>query len=152
MGQSAEQRLVEYATKASTEAVEVATSVLRDDVESRRWREQLGPCLTQSGVANLLGISPQAVAKRSASGELLRITNADGRPAYPVAQFDGRRVVGGLGAVLQVLLAVDDPLTVSSWLTIAKPALGGRTPLAALGDDQADQVVAAAADYAARST
>ncbi|HXH56832.1 hypothetical protein [Iamia sp.] len=129
----------------------MAAEVLRSDVQSRQWRQQLGPCLTQSGVSVLLGISPQAVAKRAASGSLLRLTNADGRPAYPVGQFQGNRVLDGLPKVLEVLSAVDDELTIASWLTVPKPGLDGRSPLASLHDGDVDQVIEAADDYAARS-
>lgn len=139
------------ARDATDEAVEVAAEVLRSDVESRRWRVQLGPCLTQQGAATLLGISPQAVAKRAASGGLLRLTNSDARPAYPMAQFRGRQVLDGLDQVLALLAPVDDPLTIASWLTVPKPVLDGRTPAGALADGDGVAVVAAAGDYLARS-
>ncbi|MGI8940121.1 MAG: hypothetical protein ACR2JF_18270 [Iamia sp.] len=151
MGITAED-LADAARGASDEAIELAAAVLRSDIESRAWREQLGPCLTQAGVATLLGISPQAVAKRAVAGDLLRLANADGRPAYPLVQFRGRQVIGGLDQVLELLGPVEDPLTVASWLTIPKPALDGRTPVAALAAGDSEEVVAAAADYLARST
>ncbi len=144
--------LMALAGQASTEALTVATEVLRDDIENQRWRAQLGPCLTQGAVATLLKITPQAVAKRAAGGDLVRLTNVDGRPAYPLFQFVGRDVVAGLSQVVALLGEVDDALTIASWLTIPKPALDGRTPADGLRDGAVDEVVAAAADYVARST
>lgn len=82
----------------------------------------------------------------------MRLTNADGRPAYSVGQFHGNRVLNGLPKVLEVLSDVDDELTIASWMTVPKPGLGGRTPLASLHDGDVDQVIEAADDYAARST
>lgn len=77
---------------ASEGAVAVATRVLAYDVANARWRSQIGPCLTQAATADLLGLTPQGVAKRASTSDLLRLVNGDGRPAYPLFQFAGRRV------------------------------------------------------------
>ena len=141
----------ELARVASKDAVAVATEVLADDVANARWRDQIGPCLTQTAAAALLGITPQAVAKRAGAFELLRLVNGDGRPAYPLFQFSGRRVVDGLGAVLRTLGQIDDDLTMAAWLTTPKRSLGGRTPVDALEEGDAAGVLGAAEDYLARS-
>ena len=143
--------LAELAGAASKDAVAVATGVLVDDIANARWRAQIGPCLTQAAAANLLGITPQGVAKRAAMSELLRVMNGDGRPAYPLFQFAGRRTVDGLGPVLRTLGGIDDDLTVAAWMTTPKPLLGGRTPVDALRGGDAAGVLAAAEDYLARS-
>ena len=140
------------AAGASDEAVRLAAEVLRDDTDNQQWRKQIGPCLTQTGVATLLGLTAPGAAKRAASGDLLRLTNGDGRPAYPLFQFSGRRVVKGLPEVIRLLARVDDELTIASWLTIAKRSLDGRTPVEALRNGDADAVYATASDYLSRST
>ncbi len=144
-------KLSELAGAASTEAVAVAAEVLADDIANTRWRAQIGPCLTQAATASLLGITPQGVVKRSAMLELLRVTNGDGRPVYPLFQFVGRRTLDGLGPVLRTLVRVDDDLTMASWLTTKKSLLDGSTPVEALRAGNAAGVLAAAEDYLARS-
>jgi hypothetical protein len=62
--------------------------VLEQDIADRDWAAQLGPVLSQRDVARLLGRTEQAVSK---DRRLLRLVNRDGRPVYPVVQFDGRR-------------------------------------------------------------
>jgi hypothetical protein len=54
-------------------------------------------------------------------GDLLRLTSSDGRPAYPIFQFEGRGVLVGFGHVVRALRELDDELTIASWLTIPKP-------------------------------
>lgn len=142
----------DLATEASDEALHVVAAVLRDDAANRRWRSQLGPCLSQGAVAELLGITTQAVAKRATNGELLRLVHRDGRPVYPTFQFTGRAVVAGLGPILRAISDVDDPLTIASWLTTSKRSLDERTPIEAVRSGDSEGVLAAAQDYLARST
>ena len=136
---------------ASDEAVRVAVEVLAEDASNAAWRAQVGPCLTQGAAADILGITPQGVAKRADAAEILRVPNGDGRPAYPMFQFHGRGVLDGLPAVLRRLRAVDEALTVASWLTTPKRSLSGRTPVEELRGGGAEAVLAAADDYLARS-
>jgi len=138
--------------EASDEAVSVATRVLAEDVSNRRWADQIGPCLSQRGVADLLGITQQAVAKRAEHGGLLRLPNGDGRPAYPLWQFDGRKVLAGMAATARVLAQADDAWTIASWLTTPKRSLGGAVPVESLRIGNAAAVELAAADYVRRST
>ena len=133
--------LVELAEHASPAAVALARSVLQQDVADASWAAQIGPALSQPDVARLLGKSEQAVSK---DGRLLRIRNRDGRPVYPVVQFDGRSVLPRLGDVVTVLLASVQPLTVASWLTTAQPGLDGLRPIDALRSGDGDAVLASA--------
>jgi hypothetical protein len=142
----------DLATGASNEALRLVTTVLRDDAANRRWRSQLGPCLSQAAAAELLGITAQAVAKRAAGGDLLRLVHSDGRPVYPMFQFVGRSALAGLGPVLRALGEVDDPLTIAAWLTSPKRLLEGRTPIEALRSGQTQAALLAAQDYLARSS
>jgi hypothetical protein len=138
--------LIELAKDASPEAVALAEEILRGDIENRAWAAQVGPCLTRSTVARLLGKSEQAVAQ---DGRLLSYRNGDGRIAYPVVQFDGPRPVAGLDTVMAVLTAGgDDDLTVLAWLTAPKPALDGRSPIDALRSGEVDLVMRLARAWA----
>lgn len=124
--------------RASGPAQALALAVLEQDLADQQWAGQVGAALTQADVARLLDVSVQAVSK---SRSLLRVVNRDGRVVYPVVQFDGRRPLPGLGAVLSLLDGPLLPLTIASWLTTGQPSLDGRTPADALRDGDESAVV-----------
>ena len=69
----------------------------------------------------------------------------DGEIGYPVFQFDGRRALPGIRAVIGILgPVVASPWTIASWLTSASTILDGRTPIQALRDGHIEAVMAAA--------
>ena len=111
-------RLAEMLTAASPAAQDHVARVLEQDLADRAWGRQIGPSLSQADVARLLGISAQAVSKSRA---LLRLRNRDGRPVYPVLQFDGRRPLAGVAEVVALLDGPLLPLSIASWLTSPKP-------------------------------
>jgi hypothetical protein len=128
--------LARLADRASAAAIELARVVLEQDVADKTWAAQLGPALSQPDTARLLGKSEQAVSK---DARLLRIRNRDGRPVYPIFQFDGRAQLPGVADVTATLRASLQPLTIASWLTAPSRALKGRRPVDALRDgDLAD--------------
>jgi hypothetical protein len=133
--------LAKLVAHASTETQALIQTMLEQDEVDQQWAAQIGPALTQQDVARLLEVSVQAVSK---SKQLLRITNRDGRVVYPVFQFDGRRVLPGLGLVLAALNGALLPLTTASWLTLPTPALCERSPAEALRDADVPAVVALA--------
>lgn len=137
--------LAALAAKAPPEAVDLARMILEQAVSDERWAAQVGPVLGQRDVARLLGKSPQAVAQDRG---LLRLRQRDGRPAYPVFQFDGRRQIGGITEVVAVLGAAVEPLTVAAWLTGPNRRLCGRRPIDLLRAAQAEPVLDAAYRYA----
>ena len=124
--------------RASAPAQALALAVLEQDLADQQWASHVGPALSQADVARLLDVSVQAVSKNHG---LLRVRNRDGRVVYPVVQFDGRRVLPGLPDVFALLDGPLLPLTVASWLVTSAPALGDRTPVAALRDGDADLVL-----------
>lgn len=140
--------LDDLARGASTEAVELARTVLEQDLADRAWSEQLGPALSQRDVAWLLGRSEQAVSK---DARLLRLRNRDGRPVYPVVQFRGRGTLPGVAEVLRLLDGVVEPLTSASWLTAPNRALGSARPVDVLRDGRIAEVLAVAGRFAARA-
>lgn len=123
--------LDELAAHSSRAGIELARSVLEQDIADRAWGAQVGPALSQVDVGRLLGKSPQAVSK---DPRLLRVRNRDGRPVYPVVQFDGRGLLPGIADVLAILAGMVEPLTVASWLTAPNRSLDGRRPVDALRD------------------
>lgn len=84
--------LARLAEQASPEAVALARTVLEQSIADADWAAQIGPALSQGYVGRLLGKSEQAVSK---DPRLLRVRNRDGRPVYPVLQFEGRAQLGG---------------------------------------------------------
>lgn len=128
---------------------EVGRRAALQAVSGAIWSEQLGPFHDTDGVMELLGgVTKQAVHDRVRRHRLLALRTGSGRLVYPAAQFDGRRVVDGLGTLLDILVPDEtEAWAVASWLVTADPALDGRTPLAALATDR-DAVIAAAHDVA----
>lgn len=141
--------LQELASRASDDAIRLAHTVLEQDVADRAWAEQVGSCLTQRDVARLLGKTEQAVSQDT---RLLRLHNRDGRPVYPVVQFEGRRMLSGVSEVVRTLEGAVEPLTVASWLTAPNRALEGRRPVDALGDAHVEAVVSLARRFARRAS
>lgn len=114
--------------------------------ETNPWGELIGPALSEPDAARLLGRPVNEVA---GDPGLLRLTNQDGQPVYPVIQFDGRRPLPGLADVLALLDGPLLPLTIASWLTSPKAALDGRTAVQALRDGDQQQVLGLARQTAA---
>lgn len=138
--------LAQLLTAASPAAQDHVVRVLEQDRADQAWSAQIGPGLTQADVARLLDVTVQAVSKNKG---LLRLENRDGRPVYPIVQFDGRRALPGVAGILAVLDGPLLPLTIASWLTSTKTALAGRTPIEALRAGDLDQVQALARQTAA---
>jgi len=130
-----ERALAQLMKSASPAAQTFVRRVLEQDVATQRWGAQLGPSLSQRDVARLLGKSEQAVAK-------------DGRPVYPVVQFDGRRLLPGVAEIVDVLNSAVEPLTVASWLTAPNAQLGGRRPIDVLRDGEVAPALALARSLA----
>jgi hypothetical protein len=89
------------------------------------WDELVGPFLRSDGVQARLGISRQAVAAKAARRRLLRTVTSDGEHLYPLWQFDGERVVAGLGEVISLFPEQHvDGWTLAAWLRTTDPELG----------------------------
>jgi hypothetical protein len=97
-------------------------------------------------VANLLGLSRQAVNKRRRNGTLLAVSLGRRGYLYPVWQFATGGVLPGLRGVLEDLKGHD------SWMQLAfmlnpSPCLEGESPLAELRRGNIDAVRVAARSY-----
>ncbi len=132
---------------ASVETRRLVDVLLQQDRDDRAWIEQLGPAYRQADVARLLGKSKQAV---SADERLLRLELRAGTVGYPVFQFDGRRLLPGLGDIVRILSpVVETPWTIASWLTSPQPALDGERPVDVLRGGGVVDVAAEARRFAA---
>jgi hypothetical protein len=129
-----------------------------------RWirdRERLlraeGEPLTSAAVAQLLGVTRQAVAKARAEGRLLGLPTSRGRYVYPSWQFGPSGPWPGLRVVRETLaageghtLGNDDPWLLAAFMVSPNSRLNGDTPLAVLRRGRAEDievVVRAAAAY-----
>ena len=80
---------------------------------------------------------------------LLRLVMRSGAVGYPAFQFDTDQRLAAVGDVITTFNpAVASPWTIASWLCSEQPSLAGRTPLAAIDTDEADQVQQLAQQWA----
>jgi hypothetical protein len=140
-------RLAELAKDASPEAIALATMVLEGDLANQAWVDQVGPSLTQRDTARLMDRTEQAISK---DARLLRVHRRDGRPVYPVVQFDGRHQKQGVAEVIAALDGAMGELAVASWLTAANDGLAARRPIDVLADGDINAVLAIARRLARR--
>jgi len=138
------------------EAVRLGRRAAAQVLAAARWAQVVGDRLDTTQVAQLLGVTRQALAKRQLTGSLLGVPG-DGTTWYPTWQFDsdeGRirpEVRDVLGAFRDRLDDID-PLVVAAWATTPQDEdLAGETPAQWLraGRDQ-DQLRRAAERAAAR--
>jgi len=122
----------------------------RARLDGLRARQELlakeGGTLSAGQVAELLGISRQAVYKRQRGGRLLAIDCGRRGLAYPAWQFGPEGVLPGLEEVLAVL-AEQDPWMQLAFFVTADSALGDETPLANLREGDLQAVLRAARLY-----
>ena len=105
-----------------------------------------GQPLRSEEVAQLLGISRQAVDKRRGKGQLLAVSLGKRGYFYPLWQFQDGDVLVGLKLVLTVL-AKFDAWTQLMFMKTGDLRLDNRTPLECLVAGNIDAVVNAAACY-----
>lgn len=111
-------------------------------------RALLKDAITTTQVAQLLGISRQAVGERERKGQLLGVMEG-GQLRFPLWQFDPSGSGGIIEGLPSVLRALDEgraipPLAKMSWLRKANPALGDASPLESLRSGRWAEVQAAA--------
>ncbi len=141
--------VVSLLVDAEPDTIDYVTSVLRSANATRFWSEVTGPCLSQMDAARLLQVTDTTVMGKAG---LLRVRARDGRPVYPIFQFEGRNQRSGVQDVVKILSKEYEPLTVAGWLRSPKDDLGGMTPMEALekGKSSAVTMLAQRAIYAAR--
>ena len=105
-----------------------------------------GGALTSEQVADVLGISRQAVDKRRSSNQLLALTQGRRGYSYPSFQFDEGKTLKGLEEVLGNLGTLD-PWMQLNFFTSAHERLGGKTSIKALRDGSVEEVKNMASGY-----
>ena len=108
--------------------------------------QKAGGVLTSEEVAELLGVSRQAVDKRRAANQLLALTQGRRGYNYPGFQFEDGKALVGLDRVLANLEDLD-PWMKLIFFTSPHERLYGRTPVEALRKGRLDEVVAVASGY-----
>jgi hypothetical protein len=108
--------------------------------------EVSGGALTSQQVAEVLGITRQAVDKRRASNQLLALTQGKRGYGYPSFQFDEGKTLKGFEDVLGELKALD-PWMQLNFFTSAHERLDGITPIKALQDGLVQEVKSVASGY-----
>lgn len=113
------------------------------------WNDVLGPFHSTRGVADLLGVSRQAVAKRVRTGSLVRVVTETGESLFPAFQFRSGRPLPGLIPVVRALRAgTDDEYAIAQWLATPDPSTG-RSPADLLAAGRTDDALRAATRTAA---
>jgi hypothetical protein len=105
-----------------------------------------GSSLKSEEVAQLLGISRQAVDKRRSKGQLLAVSLGKRGYFYPLWQFQAGKILPGLSLVLATL-ANFDAWTQLMFMKTGDIRLNNYTPLECLIAGDVDGVVAAARCY-----
>ena len=126
----------------------LAEARLRGLRARRELLDREGGTLSAQEVADLLGVSRQAVHKRYRAGRLLALDYGRHGHAYPAWQFVPDGVLPGLEEVLRAL-SDHDPWMQLIFFVSENDALDGETPLAALRRSELDAVLRAARLYGA---
>ncbi len=100
---------------------------LRGATARRELLEQDGGVLNPSTVAEILGISRQAVGQRRIANKLLGVEASRGY-VYPAWQFEGENLVAGFTQILD-LLSDDDPWTQFIFFLSENDAINGKRPV-----------------------
>ena len=143
------------AVEALSSAPETTQLVAEDPFIAAKFRglrrkqqmlEAAGGALSSEQVAEVLGVSRQAVDKRRASNQLLALTQGKRGYSYPSFQFEDGKTMTGLEGVLGELKDLD-PWMQMVFFTTPSERLGGKTPLEKLRKDLVSDVMAAASGY-----
>jgi len=143
------------AVEALTSASETTQLIVEDPFIAAKFRglkrkqqmlETAGGALTSEQVAEILGISRQAVDKRRAATQLLALTQGRRGYSYPSFQFEDGRPITGLEEVLAELKELD-PWMQMVFFTSPNERLGDKTPLERLKKGLVSEVKAAAVGF-----
>lgn len=112
------------------------------------WPDLLGPVVSSTVAAELLGLTPRQVNQARVKSEVLGIRTTTGRWVYPLRQFrrtsDGQaEVLAGLSEVLHALDPAGRPAGAARWLATPNRLLGGASPWEAVAGEGNDVVEAA---------
>lgn len=121
-------------------------TLMRNEIIRKRMLESRGGCLTAPQLAQVLGISRQAVNQRRLAGTLLGVLDG-GRYVYPRCQLDRScmATLPGLKQMLDILRDKGaDPWTIFLFLASEQDALEGAAPIDVLAAGARDPALRAA--------
>jgi len=125
----------------------LAPAFIRGIKAERRLLDENGGTLTEEQVAEVLGISRQAVEKRRRAHTLIALTTGRHGYRYPVWQFTkSGKALPGLDDVLRALGPHDEWMQ-AAFFVGKNPRLGDRTPIEILKAGEISRVVEAAEVY-----
>ena len=124
----------------------LAGAKLRGLEGKRQLVEAAGGALSAQDVAELLGITRQAVDKRRAQNQLIALTQGRRGYIYPSFQFEDGSTLSGLGDVIEELKSFD-PWMQLAFFVNANDRLSGKTPATALRAGKQSEVLRAARSY-----
>jgi hypothetical protein len=124
----------------------LAPARLRGLRAKERLLAEEGGCVTAAEMADVLGITRQAVDNRRRQGHLIGLDLGRRGFCYPAWQLDARGLRPGLAEVLTALAGYDS-WTQAIFMLTGNVWLDGERPLDALRDGRDAQVLAAAHHY-----
>jgi hypothetical protein len=124
----------------------LAPAFIRGIEARQRLIEDHGGTLTAEQVAQMIGISRQAVEKRRQAGKLVALATGRHGYRYPVWQFSDSGTLPGLEEVLGVLAPHDEWMQTVFFVT-KNPRLGDRAPTELLRAGKLTPVLDAAQMY-----
>lgn len=128
---------------APKENTEFLAQLKKSELERRSQLEDSGNLVDSQALADLMGVTRQAITKAEAEMRMFSLDGAAGKKLYPVffadAAIDRR-------AIQKVSKALDRLAGSSKWQFFTNPrlSLGRKTPIEALRKGKVDQVLAAA--------
>jgi hypothetical protein len=133
---------------ASESAAEdpLAAAKFRGLERKRQLVEAAGGALSAQDVAELLGITRQAVDKRRSQNQLIALTQGRRGYIYPSFQFEDANTLLGLGDVLEELKSFD-PWMQLAFFVNSNDRLSGKAPAVALRAGKQSEVLRAARSY-----
>ena len=131
---------------ASSASDPLASARLRGIHARRQLLQAEGGAIQAPDVAEILGISRQAIDKRRQAGTLLALNVGGHGYRYPSWQFEHDGVLKGLERVLEVLSDHDEWMKLAFFVN-ANTHLGGESPLRFLRRGSLESVLKAAAAY-----
>ena len=124
----------------------LAPAFIRGLAAKNRLLNENGGTLSAEEVAQVLGMTRQAVEKRRSAGKLLAVTTGRHGYRYPAWQFTKSGVLSGLESVL-IALAPHDAWMQATFFVSKNPRLNDKTPIDLLGCGELREVLQAAAEY-----
>lgn len=126
----------------------LASAKLRGLEIKQKFLEMEGGCEGSEEIAQLVGVTPQAINQRRQRGKLIGFPRGKGKYIYPLWQFteEGKTIIG-LEKVLDQLVGID-PWTQTAFFLNPNLRLNGQSPLDLLRKGEDNLVINSAIAFA----